>query len=285
MNYLYEYSDTLNRPYEVFLFDTSEREFPVRPHWHHYAEILYVIEGNMIARVNERDFFMKEHDFILFHSEDIHSLLACSMDKCIFVGIKFDVTRLNVNTQSCPKLATLLKAARDQHARAFFEDDEEELGLESFFMESLKEMNEASLGYEVAIHSRLCLTFLKLIRIWQDEGISFDDLTDYISSTETTMSNVLEYIDQHFEDNLKVRDLAAMCGMSYSNFAKSFMNAYGRSCKDYLEMVRVEKAEEMLKFTDRSLSDMAQDLGYSDSSHFVREFKKHKGVTPGSFRK
>ena len=284
MNYLYEYSDTLNRPYEAFLFDTSEHEFPVRPHWHHYVEILYVIEGNMIARVNERDYFLGERNFILFHNEDIHSLLACSMDKCIFMGIKFDVSRLNVNTQSSPKLATLLMAARDQRARILFDDEKERLEFERYFRESLSEMNEAPLGYEVAIHARLCLMFLGLIRIWQEEGISFDDLSDYISSTETSMTNILEYIDLHVEDNLKVRDLAAMCNMSYSSFARSFMNSYGRSCKDYLEMVRVEKAEEMLKFTDRPLSDIAQELGYSDSSHFVREFKKFKGITPGSYR-
>ena len=284
MNYLYEYSDTLNRPYEVFRFDTFENEFPVRPHWHHYAEILYVTEGNMIARVNERDYFLKEHNFILFHNEDIHSLLACSMDKCVFLGIKFDMSRLNVNTQAVPKLATLLKAARDQHARLFFDDEKEDLQFEPLFRESLREMNEGAIGYEVAIHARLCIMFLKLIRIWQNEGIGFDDLSDYISPVETTIHNVLEYIDRHLEDNLKVRDLAALCNMSYSNFAKSFQNLYGRSCKDYLEMVRVEKAEEMLKFTNQSLSDIAQELGYSDSSHFVREFKKFKGITPGSYR-
>ena len=108
------------------------------------------------------------------------------------------------------------------------------------------------------------------------------------SSRKKTISadptNITEYIDLHLDEDLKVSDLAKRCNMSYSHFAKSFREMYGRSCKEHLEMLRVEKAEEMLKFTDYSLSDIAQELGYSDSSHFIREFKKHKGVTPGSVR-
>lgn len=285
MNYLYEYSDTLNRPFEVFLFDTSAREFPVRPHWHHYAEILYMAEGNMIARVNEREYFMKENDLIFFHNGDIHSLLSSSYDKCIFLGIKFDVTRLNVNTPATPKLVTLLKAAREQNARIHFSDEEEDLGFRRYFTECLSEMEKSSLGFDVGIHARLCLMFLRIIRIWQSEGIDFNDLSAYITSDEISIQNVLEYIDAHLDENLKVADLARICNMSYSHFAKSFHEFYGRSCKEHLELLRVEKAEEMLKFTDLSLSSIAQELGYSDSSHFVREFKKHKGVTPGSMRK
>lgn len=285
MNYLYEYSDTLNRPFEVFLFDTAVREFPVRPHFHQYAELLYMTRGNMIARVNEREYFLQEGNFIFFHNGYVHSLLSSSYEKCEFLGIKFDVSRLNVNTPSTPKLATLLKAARDQNARILFDDDSEDLNFGTYIKECLKEITENSIGFDVGIHARLCLMFLKLIRIWQDEGVDFNNLSSYIKPEELSIQNILEYIDLHMDENLKVQDLARQCNMSYSHFAKSFHEYYGRTCKEHLEMLRVEKAEEMLKFTDLPLSDIAQELGYSDSSHFVREFKKHKGTTPGSMRK
>ena len=59
---------------------------------------------------------------------------------------------------------------------------------------------------------------------------------------------------------------------------------YGRTCKEHLELIRVEKAEEMLKFTDYTLNEIAQELGYADQSHFARVFKNLKGITPGSVR-
>ena len=124
----------------------------------------------------------------------------------------------------------------------------------------------------------------RLIRIWQREGLDFSDLSDYVSRDELTIQNILEYIDIHLDENLKVEELAKRCNMSYPHFARTFKDLYGRSCKEHLEMLRVEKAEEMLKFTNLSLNDVSMELGYSDQSHFIRAFKKLKGVTPGSIR-
>ena len=45
MNALFEVSDTLNMPFECFIFDTAKENFPIRPHWHYFAEIIYVLEG------------------------------------------------------------------------------------------------------------------------------------------------------------------------------------------------------------------------------------------------
>lgn len=45
MQYLFEYNDTLNSPYEAFLFNTSTMGFSVRPHWHYFMEIVYMREG------------------------------------------------------------------------------------------------------------------------------------------------------------------------------------------------------------------------------------------------
>ena len=45
MQYLFEYCDTLESPYEAFLYDTSNMAFPIRPHWHYFMEIVYMLEG------------------------------------------------------------------------------------------------------------------------------------------------------------------------------------------------------------------------------------------------
>lgn len=45
MQYLFEYCDTMESPYEAFLYDTSYMAFPIRPHWHYFMEIIYMLEG------------------------------------------------------------------------------------------------------------------------------------------------------------------------------------------------------------------------------------------------
>ena len=286
MNYLYEYSDTLNRPYETFLFDTAVNEFPVRSHWHHYVELLYMTEGSIIATVNEKEYYLNEGDMILFYRGDIHSLSAVTYDRAQFMGIKFDAARLTVNAGITPKLTTMMMAARDQDARICFRESEDrEYDFRSAFRECMEEYRAGELGYDVAIHSRLCLLLLKIIRIWQKEGIVFNKLTEYVSDDELTIRSILEYIDLHLDEGLRVEDLAKRCNMSYSHFAKCFRELYGRSCKEHLDILRVEKAEEMLRFTDYSLNDISQELGFSDCSHFIRVFKSHKGTTPGNIRR
>lgn len=68
--------------------------------------------------------------------------------------------------------------------------------------------------------------------------------------------------------------------MSYSYFARKFHETYGRSCKDYINYIRVLRAQEFLLNTDYNLDYIAQETGFYYSSHFIRTYKKIKGVTP-----
>ncbi len=285
MNYLYEYSDILNTPYEAFVFDTLVNDFPVRPHFHPYVEILSMTEGNMFVTAGEEEYYLEEGDMILFFKDVLHSMSASSMRSAKFEGIKFDISRLAVNTNYTPRLQTLLSVARKQNARVFFPKGDEIHENGSFFGALREELDKKELGFDVAVHAKLCLLMTKLIRLWQSEGIDFNNVSGFITKEELSLQNITEYIDLHLDEDLKVSDLAKRCNMSYSHFARSFKDMYGRSCKEHLESLRVEKAEEMLKFTDRSLNDIGQELGYADQSHFIRVFRKYKGVTPGMIRK
>ena len=285
MNYLYEYSDLLNRPYETFSFDTLYDDFPVRPHFHPYAELIYITEGSVFAISDDKEYYLTEGDMLLFFKDSVHSISASSIKEAGFLGIKFDTSRLTVSTGYTPRLQTLLTAARKQGARVRFRDGEPGLNeLKDFFTGCDKELKERKLGFDIAVHSRLCLLMTGLIRIWSLEGIMLNNVGDYVSRDELSLQSILEYMDRHLDENLKVEELARRCNMSYPHFARSFREMYGRSCKEYLELLRVEKAEELLRFTELPLSDVAQELGYSDLSHFIRVYKKLKGTTPGIIR-
>ena len=78
--------------------------------------------------------------------------------------------------------------------------------------------------------------------------------------------------------------LAKMCGMSYSYFARNFRLLYGRSCKDYIEFVRIRKVKDLLMYTELDLNYISQETGFSDCSHLIRVFKQFEGTTPKQFR-
>lgn len=92
--------------------------------------------------------------------------------------------------------------------------------------------------------------------------------------------HILEYIDAHSAEPLEVRQLAEMCHMSYSNFARLFRENYGRSCKEYIKYIRLNKAQDLLLNSDYDLDYIAQKTGFFDCSHFIRTYKKWRGITP-----
>ncbi|MCM1154802.1 MAG: AraC family transcriptional regulator [Roseburia sp.] len=286
MNYLYENHDILNAPYEAFLFDVSKEIFPVRAHWHYFVEIIYMIEGNALITVNEQEYLATVGDLIFFHAGDVHSIYAASEMPLKYLVLKFDSNRISVNSNYTPKLSALLQyAGKSGQAGAFFPAKRlSGLPIRARFETCIREANGKEYGYDVRLHGEISSLLIEIIRLWQADGLQMRELSPICMETESSLRNITEYIDKHSHEALKVEELADMCHMSYSHFAKCFKELYGRSCKDYIELIRIEKGEELLRFTDSSLSEISQETGFADCSHFIRTFRKWKQTTPGKYR-
>lgn len=287
MNYLYEESDFLNRPYEAFVYDTKRQTFPVVRHWHHYVELIYITEGSILVNSNEREFCLKQDDMFLFHSGDVHSIYGSSEEKAKYLGLKFDVGRLAIKSSYTPRFAFFLKKVRgiDPSLSYFSSAETTKRDIVSRFLTVKKELDEQQIGYDVRVHAEISSILVDIVRMWTLRGVNLDVTDVVINDDEITLRSAMEYMDSHLTTKITVASLANRCNMSYSHFAKRFKEVYGRSCKDQLELLRIEKAEEMLKMTDASLNEISQELCFSDCSHFIRTFKKWKGVTPGKYRK
>ncbi len=286
MHYLYEDHDILSTPYEAFLFDTRKEVFPVKPHWHYFVEMLYMLEGTAFIEVNQQEFYVSEGDLVLFHAGDVHAIYSAAGTPLRYIVLKFDSNRLSINNSYTPRLSAVLQYARKsrQGACYFPADRIAQLPLRRRFEACVREAEEKQYGYDVRIHAEISSLLIEIIRLWQADGLSIHELFSVCTDTGASIHNITEYIDRHAGEPLKINDLAAMCHMSYSYFAKCFKEMYGRSCKDYVELIKIEKGEELLLFTDSSLSQISQELGFSDCSHFIRTFRKWKQSTPAQFR-
>lgn len=93
------------------------------------------------------------------------------------------------------------------------------------------------------------------------------------------------YLAEHYQNgSLMLQDAAAAVGMSNSRFSTVFAQECGKTFTEYLTGLRLEKAKEMLRNTDRRSSEIAFDVGYNDSHYFSYLFKKNTGMTPGEYR-
>ena len=106
-----------------------------------------------------------------------------------------------------------------------------------------------------------------------------------ISLTDDSLYFALFYINEHYAEPISAEEIAEIVNMSVSSFSRAFKSATGQGFKDYLNTVRTNRAEELLKNTDLSVKDVAIKAGYNNISHFISVYKKYKGKTPLEERK
>ncbi len=93
------------------------------------------------------------------------------------------------------------------------------------------------------------------------------------------------YIDTNMTSRIRVCDLAKLCRLSTNYFCQAFRNTFNQSPHSYLIRRRLERVQQILRTTDRSLSDVALECGFSDQPHLTRLFRQNFGVTPGEWRR
>lgn len=286
MNYLFEDTkDILTSPYEAFIVNTRRDPFPVRPHWHYFMEILYILEGTALIECDQKTYILEPGETIFFYPAIVHSIYTSSNVPLSYAVIKFDINRLNVTNSYTPKLrSTFYYAKGNEHAPIHLTKDLlHNNSLENHFICCIDEINHKEYGYDLRIHSELCSLLIKIIRLWRNNGFHTDIAKDMPEIN--IIYTITEYIDSHSHESIKVEDIASYCNMSYSYFAKVFKQIYGRSCKDYIDLMRICKVEDFLMFTDYDLNHISQETGFSDCSHLIKTFKKWKQVTPKQYRR
>jgi AraC family transcriptional regulator len=87
------------------------------------------------------------------------------------------------------------------------------------------------------------------------------------------------------QGNVSLEEIASACNLSRSYFIRAFRETTGRTPHQWLLERRVERARELLRHSDSSLSEIAIACGFSDQSHFTRTFSQMLGTPPGSWRR
>lgn len=92
-------------------------------------------------------------------------------------------------------------------------------------------------------------------------------------------------LETNYNYQWSVRELAAACNVSTSQIAHTFTRNTGMSPLRYLREVRMRKAAEWLSDTDRTITEIALEVGFASSQHFASTFHKYIGMTPSQYRR
>ncbi len=98
------------------------------------------------------------------------------------------------------------------------------------------------------------------------------------------IGRAISHMEKHYDEALDPVSLAKLVGMSYRNFHRIFQKVTEQTPSSYLQRLRITKAAHLLQTTDKSVTEVALQCGFEDSSYFARCFRQRLGVSPRTFK-
>ena len=92
------------------------------------------------------------------------------------------------------------------------------------------------------------------------------------------------YIHNHPRDNISMKEMANLCHLSSSYFSRRFSQETGETFVNYINRQKIELAKVQLRGTNKSVAQIAGDVGYLNVSNFIAVFKRIEGITPSLYR-
>ena len=277
--------------YETFDFDsisafnlsTGHEGRSFKMHWHSYGEILLVGEGETnIYKVNQNTYHLSEGDFVLVWPMEMHAIVDADREKALviqfsnsFMNSLLDLQRIMhfyrnlhvIERKKHPVLTAKLQTIAYRMKDIFLsETDNRELRCMMLLMEFILTIDEHRAEFAEELKSE------------NQKNICTDDVmrrmimvTDYIKNNLTA-------------EDLSQQKMADMAGISKDYFSRIFKSVTGTNYSKWLNMIRLEKAIELLSQKDMSLTEVAMLSGFRSISSFNRVFYEEKGMAPGEYR-
>lgn len=108
--------------------------------------------------------------------------------------------------------------------------------------------------------------------------IKFTDANNYI------LKNAIKYIYENYVLKLTLLDVAEQCYISSWHLSKLLNQYTGKGFFEIVNIIRLDKAKELLRTTTFKVQDISEKVGFQDVTHFSRIFKNYVGVSPKEFR-
>ena len=259
----------------------------IAPHYHDFIEIIYGIHGRFSATMADREVEVNEGDMLLINVNEIHAFRH--FEPCEYYCLQFDPALFFSSPAYStgakyilPFLMSTSVGPSRLISNSLLAKKEELEGTQipDYIRDYHEEFSKQEPGYELAIRADIYRIFLWYLRRMEKNGISLQNTSNVRQEDIIRLNSVLDFIHENYTQPVLAEKMAKMCNMSYSYFSRFFRHCMGQTFSDYLLYVRLTEAEKLLITTSKSISQIALDTGFSTSSYFITQFKKHRHITP-----
>lgn len=113
-----------------------------------------------------------------------------------------------------------------------------------------------------------------------EQTVADDDNT---SANNFIVKQAIAYMEQHYREKLQLTDVAEKVYVSHWHLSK-LLNSTGKSFSDVLNEIRIENAKELMEDSSLHIADISDRVGFADTAHFSRVFKKYTGMSANEYR-
>ena len=250
-------------------------------HFHNYLEIGFCYEGEGHLVLGEDTVRFAGREFTVIPPNYPHTTNSDPGDlsqwEYLFVDVEGFLRKFIDNPVKAEKMIQRI------YSKALFRKEEDCKSVSAKIlkiMDIMREGEEFYLEEACGILESLLAEIARLNRNTEEEKV-----VEEKGKITNMIFRSLDYISDHYMDDIKIEDLAKTCHISETHFRRVFTSYMKVSPLEYINTVRIRTACEFLQKTDDSIADIAGKCGFTTNSTFNRNFRQMMGMTPAEWRK
>ncbi len=259
-------------------------------HRHQYIQINYVHMGSGYHIINNNKIDICKGDIFIIPPYIPHSIISNESDALEIFEFEFSTNFISFNTggesqesyMDFAYLEPFMVLEEDVKPR-FNLDQSKQAEIECILNEVRTEYNEKSAGFTL-IAKALLLKLLVIVGRAYSGAIKGTETEKVLNTYKKIVSLSVEYINQNYDKNINLNDVAAAVNYSRSHFSFLFKTVMGQTFIEYLNRIRIEKATELLQSSNLSITDISYTVGFNTITNFNKNFKHYIGITPKAYK-
>lgn len=242
-------------------------------HYHDELEFIVINSGKFETVVDDISYFAEAGDVVFINSGVPHSTKSTASDTGLIQFRENDF--FNTDITKIIKYSVKFNNLNDSKIRVIKNKE-----LFESLTRILSEHEKKDPAYEIFIRSEIYKALALLYRM----KILVDTEEFFATKEVQKILPAIEYVNRNYNEEISLEAVSAMLGFDPSYFCRIFKTATGATFTEYLNFVRICKAEKMLSRTASSILEISETVGFSSVSYFNRVFKKYRNCSPRNYR-
>ena len=250
-------------------------------HWHSYMQLFYVVEGEMEYQLPSGNYIFRKGEGGFINSNILHKMICRTSSPCFYIEHLFSPSFIGGYFHSDIMIKYVKPVSENPDFDIFKFDNKDPIQQDILkniqLCYDLFQKKESC--YELVVRANLSLLWVSFFKV---TATVREHSSKKISSGR--IKAMLLYINEHYQEKITLDQIAEAGACSTRECNRSFKKQLKTSPFGYLNELRLHKASFMLLNSNRSIIEIAEECGFSDSSHFSKSFKTAFNTTPKQYR-